>query len=239
VPISEEQILAELEDVIRAAPTPQELRQGTPDTHAWLGRALAAVELWNGAKGIAAGAALMKIQAARTPMDLGQGYSALMVLLHQGRHTLRALTLGPVSVAVGHGSVFDYFDGLRKEIQTAQQDLFFVDAYLDADFVSTYLPHVKANVSIRLLGRQYVTTLVPAAKLFRQQSNHQVEVRSSGGFHNRFVIIDRTRCLQSGTSFKDGARTSPTEITEITDAAAAVKQTYEAIWQNAKVELPP
>jgi hypothetical protein len=195
--------------------------------------------MWDGTKGVAAGTALMKIQAARTPMDLGQGYGALMVLLHQGRHTLRASTIGPVSVAVGHGLVFDYFDSLRKEIQTAQQDLFFIDPYLDADFVSTYLPHVKTNVSIRLLGRQYTSTLVPAVKVFRQQSNHRIEVRSASGFHNRFVIIDRTRCLQSGTSFKDGARTSPTEITEITDAAAAVRQTYEDIWQNAKVELPP
>lgn len=238
MPISEEQILAELEDVIRTAPTAQELRQGTPDMLAWTGRAVAAIEMWNAAKGIPAASAISKVQSARAPMDIGQGYSALMVLLHQGRHTLRASTLGPVSVALGHGLVFDYFDTLRKEIQTAQEDLLFVDPYLDADFVTTYLPHVKANVSIRLIGRQYVTALVPAAKLFRQQSSHQVEVRSAGGFHNRFVIIDRTRCLQSGTSFKDGARTSPTEIAEITDAAAAVRQTYETIWQNAKVELP-
>ena len=239
MPISEEQILAELEDVIRTAPTQQEIRQGTPEIHAWLGRALAAIEIWNPAKGIAAAAALNKMQAARTPMDLGQGYSALMVLLNQGRHNYRIETIGPVSVAVGHGLVFDYFDSIRKEIQTAQQDILFIDPYLDADFVSAYLPHVKANVLVRLLGRQYVTTLVPAAKLFRQQGGHKIEVRSSGGFHNRFLIIDRARCLQSGTSFKDGARTSPTEITEITDAAVAVMQTYEAIWQNAKVELPP
>jgi hypothetical protein len=42
----------------------------------------------------------------------------------------------------GQGLVFDYFDGIRKQIELAKTELFFVDPYLDSDFVSRYLPQV-------------------------------------------------------------------------------------------------
>ena len=34
------------------------------------------------------------------------------------------------------GAVFDYFDGIRKIIEIAKQDIFFIDQYLDAEFVA-------------------------------------------------------------------------------------------------------
>ena len=78
------------------------------------------------------------------------------------------VTLGPVNTAVGHGSVFDYFDEIRKQIEITKTDLLFVDPYLDAEFVARYLPHVPVGVAIRLLAREKIPTLVPAAKLFAQ-----------------------------------------------------------------------
>ena len=57
-------------------------------------------------------------------------------------------TIGPVNAAMGHSRIFDYFDEVRKIIEHAKQDLLFVDPYLDAEFVSRYLPHVAAGVSI-------------------------------------------------------------------------------------------
>ena len=50
-------------------------------------------------------------------------------------------------------------------------------------------------------------------------------------------LVDGTSCFQSGASFKDGGRSAPTTITQITDAFAAVRQTYEDLWKNAKSEL--
>src|SRR5882762_664359 len=50
---------------------------------------------------------------------------------------------------------------------------------LDADFVSRYLPHVHPSVSIRLLARKHFETLIPAAKLFAQQSKARIELRSA------------------------------------------------------------
>jgi hypothetical protein len=51
-----------------------------------------------------------------------------------------------------------------------------------------------------------------------------------------YLIVDRTACYQSGSSFKDGARTAPTTLTQITDAFAAMLETYEDLWKRAEIE---
>jgi hypothetical protein len=56
----------------------------------------------------------------------------------------------------------------------ANQDLLFVDPYLNAEFVSRYLSHVSKGVTIRLLAREKLATLLPAVELFAKQSGIQV-----------------------------------------------------------------
>jgi hypothetical protein len=75
-----------------------------------------------------------------------------------------------------------------------------------------------------------MSTLKPAATLFSQQSGARIEVRSANGFHDRYMFIDNAMCFQSGASFKDGGKTTPTTITQIVDAFPAVIKTYEEIW---------
>ncbi len=139
---------------------------------------------------------------------------------------------------IGQGEVFNYFDELRKLIETATRDLLFVDPYLDAEFVSRYLSHVKPGVSIRLLTRERLSKLLPAVELFVQQSAAAVEVRSAPGFHDRHVFVDQNACYHSGASFKDGARNAPTTLTPITDVFLAVLQIHKDMWDQAKVEWP-
>ena len=138
-------------------------------------------------------------------------------------------------MAIGQGQVFAYFDNLRKIITTATSDLFFVDPYLDADFVSRYLPLVTVGTGIRLLtSNRMFATLLPAVDAFGQQTGQPVGVRTATG-HDCFVFIDRRECYQSGASFKDGAKNALTTLTEITDAFSAVSNTYEAMWNGATV----
>jgi hypothetical protein len=171
-----------------------------------------------------------------TVYDSHQGFIGLMVLLEEARADLRMNTLGPINTAIGQGQVFDYFDEIRKIISLAANDLLFVDPYLDADFVSRYLPHVPSAVRIRLLAREKLGSLIPAINMFAQQSRVTIEVRSAPKFHDRYFIVDGKSCFQSGASFKDGGRTAPTTITEITDAFPAVRKTYEDLWLHGKVE---
>jgi hypothetical protein len=234
--IKPQDLLAELADVIRTMPPRETVRHKTPENQAWLGRAVAVIGLWDRAQAIAARSYVAQIHD-NMAATVAKGVSGLINLLHEAHETVRITTVGPVSRAIDTGMVFEYFDELRKQIELAKTEVFFVDPYLDADFVSTYLPCVAVGVSIRLLARERTSTLVPAAKLFAQQSGARIAVRSSQNFHDRYLFVDGAACFQSGASFKDGARKSPTTITQITDAFQVVQATYEDLWAKAKPEL--
>ena len=137
---------------------------------------------------------------------------------------------------MSQGQVFAYFDELRRLIEAAHSDLFFVDLYLDADFVPEYLPQVSKGAAVRLLGHRKMGTLLPAVDLFVQQSGSAVAVRSSSKLHDRYLFLDRTACCLSGAFFKDGLKNATAVLTQITDAFQAMSDTYGQQWSVAKVE---
>ncbi len=234
--MNDEQILMELEDLLRTMPSHQTITQQIPENFSWLGRAAAALEAWNKVKGAMAKLDIDNIQSPRLQQH-AEGLRKTQTIIHQAIHELRMKTTGPLSVAVGSGGVFDYFDEIRKILESATEDVLFIDPYLDAEFVSRYLPHIKDGVSVRLLGGAKLKTLLPAVEAYSTQSNHSIEVRSAQGFHDRYIFIDHGSCYQSGASFKDGAKKSPTTLTQITDAFSAMQGTYEEIWNNGNIEF--
>jgi len=231
--LTKEQLLAEVEDLLRTMPSMAKIRESLPENYAWMGRAAAVIEKWQPTKTFGLRLSFQKATNIRLGPD---GYTEIAVLLHEARSALRMETVGPVSVAIDHGMVFDYFDEIRKTIETAKQDLLFVDPYLDAEFVSRYLGHIGAGVTIRLLAREKLVILLPAVDAFVQQSQANLQVRSAPNFHDRYIFVDHAECYQSGASFKDGAKRAPTTLTQITDAFGAMRQTYESMWASAKVE---
>lgn len=235
MPPTEEQLLAEFEDLLRTMPPLSVLREETADNFAWMGRASAVLSEWDQLKAISLHGYFADVHAVMGLVAF-TGYRNIAVLLHQARHALRMKALGPASVAIAQGMVFDYFDEIRKIIEAAKQDLLFIDPYLDAEFVSRYLGHVGAGVAIRLLTREKLAALLPAVDAFVQQTKTNVQVPSAPNFHDRYVFVDQTECYQSGASFKDGAKRAPTTLTQITDAFTAMFQAYEDMWKNAKVE---
>ncbi len=234
--MNDEQLLMELEDLLRNTPPQQTIRQETPENFSWLGRAAAALEAWNTIKGGMAKVDINNIQSSNIGL-YSDGYRRTLTVIHQAIHELRMKTTGPLSVAVETGRVFNYFDEIRKILESANSDVLFIDPYLDAEFVSRYLPNIKDGVIIRLLGREKLKTLIPAVEAYSAQSDHSVEVRSAQGFHDRYVFIDKSNCYQSDASFKDGAKKSPTTLTQITDAFTAMQSTYDALWNSGNVEF--
>ncbi len=230
-----EELLGEVEDILRTMPLRETLRHSNDENYAWLGRVSAFIEAWDASKSIPLTLAMNLFQGRDARLAQG-GLSKILTLLHQARTDLRMKTIGPINEAMGHGQIFDYFDEIRKIIEPAKQDIFFIDPYLDAEFVSRYLPHVNSGITIRLLAREKLKTLMPAVELFAQQSGTTVNVRSASDFHDRYIFVDSNACYQSGASFKDGAKKSPTTLTQITDAFPAVLHTYEEIWKKANVE---
>jgi hypothetical protein len=227
-----EQLLIEVEDLLRTMPDRDGFgANGTDDHLSWLGRAEAVVTAWDPLQSVFFQS---ESKRANSPdaRQVQMAIPAIITWLHRVRHNLRMQTIGPQAVAVGQGNVFDYFDEVRKIIEQARADIMFVDPYLDAEFVPRYLPHVAKGVSIRLMARDRMSTLLPAVELFQQQSGMKVEVRSVSGFHDRIIFIDRAACYLSGASFSDGAKRTPTTLTQITDAHAAMEAIYEDKWMS-------
>ena len=230
-----EQLLSEVEDVLRSAPSRNSIFQWTPESLAWRGRAAAVIGQWDRAQAISLDGFMAQIDH-KIVGSFDVGYSGVMVTLHRARSDIRMRVTGPINTAIGKGEVFDYFDGLRKVIEPARKEVFFIDRYLNAEFVSKYLPLVHADAIVRLLTTEKsVPQLVPAIDAFCKQNALRVEIRTTNEVHDRHLIIDRVECYQSGASFKDGAKLSPTTLTQITDAFDAVRQTYESIWAKAVV----
>lgn len=232
-----EQLFAEIEDLLRQIPVRvSRLELHEPDVQAWFGRAMALINAWDFPQTVKSDMYFHKINNG-SAVDRERALQGFMSLLHQARHDLMMKTVGPVNAAVPTGKVFNYFDEIRKIIETATTDVLFVDPYLDAEFISRYLSYIPNSVVIRLLTRERLKALLPAVRLYVQESGATVEVRSVKKFHDRYVFVDGARCFQSGASFKDGGRNAPTTITEITDAFSAVKKTYEDLWASGTVEL--
>jgi hypothetical protein len=231
--MNREQLLGEFETLMRTMPTREQF--GNTDCSAWLGRALALIDRWDLSQGGKAHGAVGWLQNQDLESQI-RGYGSLRTLLQQARAALQ-MDVGTLSTVVQQGQVFDYFDELRKVIEPARSALFFVDPYLDAEFVSRYLPHVAPGSAVRLLGgTKKMPTLLPAVDLFTKQSGLSVQVRSSNDIHDRYLFVDGAACYLSGASFKDGARNAPATLTQITDAFQAMWNTYDGLWKAGKVE---
>jgi hypothetical protein len=97
-------------------------------------------------------------------IDVATTTRRVLVLLHQVKNDLRLICTSPLFVGIDAGKVFDYFDQVRQIIEAAKADVLFIDPYIDAEFVSRYLPYVSSGTRIRILARERMSVLQPAVK---------------------------------------------------------------------------
>jgi hypothetical protein len=139
---------------------------------------------------------------------------------------------------LGAGAVHDYFEEIRQLLAGATRDVLFIDPYIDATFVTRYLPQIAQGVAVRLLtADRQAAALRQSLNLFQAQHGTAVELRVllDRSLHDRHLVIDARDVYQSGASFKDGARNAPTSINQIVDVAADLIRAHEANWAGARV----
>lgn len=236
VALSDPQLLGEVTELIRTAPPANIHHASTPESMEWQGRAAAILRRMSIAEGIKVNIELSKMRNAMARIAY-EGHAEVMAMLHAARYELMLRTGGPQTVAVSAGSPHDYFDALRRVIEEARADLLFVDCYMGAEFISKYMGHIAVGTSVRLLTRERLSSLVPAALAFTEQYGLGIAVRSIDEIHDRYVFVDRRTGYVSGASFKDGGRVSPTALTQIVDTFAQALATYEEMWGRATVHI--
>jgi len=228
--LPDQQLYAEFTELIREMPNQGALSHPTAENQIWLGRALALVQIADPQRAIffKSDVDTLRSMIVNPPDQIQK----IVTTLHGFHYEWRIKCGGAMAAVFDAGQSFDYFDQLRRVIEPATTDLLFIDAYINADFVASYLPHVRDGVRVRLLISKYVEAVRSSVAAYRIQRNLDIEVRQ-GKPHDRMVFIDKATCWQSGSSFKDGAKKAPVVFVQMVDAFHAVSAIGEKQWQEA------
>jgi len=230
-----EKVLREIEELLRTLPSEVDFRAESDDILLWRAASLALVSI----KPVRPDLAAIGPQWSNFDLKKNLNYKTnirneLFVLLHQVRRQIlleRDVTTG---TSVEAGKVFDYFNDVRRRIGLAVSSLYFVDPYLDADFVARFLAPLDPNLEVRLLtSNKRIGSLLPAVDTLSSQTKMAIQVREAP-FHDRYVFIDNRIGVLSSASFKDGGK-SPAALIEVMDQFVPLLQQYENIWLSAKV----
>jgi hypothetical protein len=102
------------------------------------------------------------------------------------------------------GSDHDAYIHIRSILQTAKADIFLIDPYIDGSIYQALATLTPTAMNVRMLTSKHPPDFALETKKFvKQHAGFSVEVRTTKDFHDRFIILDRTRCYLLGASIKD------------------------------------
>jgi hypothetical protein len=119
-----DQLALEIEDLIRTMPGLRDFSVNPDKCIPWLGRASAAMNTWDSARAMVHFESHVRVLTKSGNYDFSSTRRNLLVQLHQAQSDLRLRSTGPLSIGVETGRVFDYFDEVRRMIESAKIDLF-------------------------------------------------------------------------------------------------------------------
>jgi hypothetical protein len=97
--LSKEQLLAEIEDILKTTPPHATIRHETPENIAWFGRGTAAIEKWNPSKSTLVKEYLDLFRSNLHVRKTAPGLTKFMTLLNQAQSELRLETVGSEGAA--------------------------------------------------------------------------------------------------------------------------------------------
>jgi hypothetical protein len=228
--LTDQQLYAEFAELLRQMPAQATLHHPTLENQEWLGRATALVRLADPRRAtfFQSDVDILCTMIVNPPDQIQK----ILTTLHGFHYEWRLKCVGAMAMVFDAGQPFDYFDQVRRVIEVATTDLLFVDAYINSDFVASYLPHVRDGVQVRLLISNYAAEVRSSVDAYLLQRDLDIQIRR-GKPHDRTVFIDKTQCWQSGSSFKDGAKKAPVILIQMIDAFDAVHAICEKQWDDA------
>jgi hypothetical protein len=102
------------------------------------------------------------------------------------------------------GSDHDAYVHIRSILQTTKGELAIIDPYMDSMIFQLLGTLASTTMTVRILTSKCPSDFSLETKKFtKQHPGFIVEVRTTKDFHDRFIILDRTRCYLLGASIKD------------------------------------
>jgi hypothetical protein len=139
---------------------------------------------------------------------------------------------------IAAGNQFDAFTLLGKVLETAHEQVLFIDPYADEVLLTDYAQMVKEGVRIRVLAAEgrVKPSLAPAAKRWVAQFGDvrhlEVRLAEARAMHDRAIIIDGKEAWIITQSFKDFAKTAHGSIAKTDPDSTALKiEAYHFLWE--------
>jgi hypothetical protein len=102
------------------------------------------------------------------------------------------------------GSDHDAYVHIRAILHLAKTELFVIDPYMDGSIYQVLGTLTPANMSIQILTSKVPSDFaLEGQKFAKQHPGFTLHLRKTKDFHDRFVIIDRSKCYLLGASIKD------------------------------------
>lgn len=133
------------------------------------------------------------------------------------------------------GQTFDAMSLAARIFATAKTRLLLIDGYIGADTLNI-LP--TSGIQVDILTKPPVSASVKTLCQAFKAQHGSLTVKSTSGFHDRFVVIDSTTVYHFGASIKDlGKKTFMFSLIEEPDILAAIHTKLNAEWGSATVEV--
>lgn len=209
----------------------------SPETNAWLGRAIATTERVDSVEGamlsiVAQGLGGSSLLAPGKVQRIATILNAAMARVEQ------KMPLAQRGGFIAAGSPMGAFLAVSTTAKAANSDLLFVDAFADEVLLSDFAVTAKEGVAIRILCGQSKRkpSLKPAAERWLQEYGTSrplsIHLVDDVTLHDRLMILDGTSAYAIGQSFNGLGKTSPTSIIQMpTEIAVQKVEAYDALWQ--------
>lgn len=102
------------------------------------------------------------------------------------------------------GQIYDAFSLLVELVSKAEKSIILIDNYVDVDTLNI-LAKKKRNVNACIYTVKQTKLTAADVRNFNRQYP-KLEVKYTGAFHDRFLIIDDNSAYHIGASFKDAGR---------------------------------
>jgi len=124
------------------------------------------------------------------------------------------------------------YSELDSHIEEVDDEVLFVDPYVDEELIKLYIRKLPESVSVRILTKNPKENFRPVAEKHLKRSDQDFIVKTHDSLHDRMVFAD-DRCLIVGTSLKD-AGWKPTYTVEI-GSVDIFRSMYEDVWEDAEL----
>ncbi|WP_336328808.1 hypothetical protein [Halovenus sp. HT40] len=132
---------------------------------------------------------------------------------------------------VGDDAEFEFYQRLHPHFETATEEAFIVDSYVNEELFELYLAETDPDVEKRILTKQPQGNFDAVAEKFVKNNNQRVEVREHPECHDRLLFVD-DQCFAVGISIKDAGR-KPTYLVEF-DSGEKFRKPWEKLWEDAE-----